>query len=137
MEEAKRTREVEGEQQGDDARFDTSLRPRSFDEVVGQKALLENLKVFVKAAGGRREPLDHVLFCGPPGLGKTSLAHVIANELGAQIHVTSGPALERKGDLAGILTNLAQDEGFFIDEVHRVNPAVAENLDAAMEGLSF
>src|SRR6266850_6439204 len=95
MQEAKRDREVEPEQLGDDARFDSSLRPRSFDEVVGQTALLENLKVFVKAAGARREPLDHVLFCGPPGLGKTSLAHVIANELGAQIHVTSGPAPAR------------------------------------------
>src|SRR3989475_5937946 len=137
MEEAKRRREVEGEQQGDDARFDTSLRPRSFDEVVGQKALLENLKVFVKAAGGRREPLDHVLFCGPPGLGKTSLAHVIANELGAQIHVTSGPALERKGDLAGILTNLADNDVLFIDEIHRMNPAIAENLYPAMETFTF
>src|SRR5712692_4712378 len=110
MQEAKRSREVEAEQQGDDARFVTSLGPRYFDEVVGQRALLDNLKVFVKAAGARREPLDHVLFCGPPGLGKTSLAHVIANEMGAQIHVTSGPALERKGDLAGILTNLAQGD---------------------------
>src|SRR2546427_3290956 len=137
MEEAKRRREVEGEQQGDDARFDTSLRPRSFDEVVGQKALLENLKVFGKAGGGRREPLDHVLFCGPPGLGKTSLAHVIANELGAQIHVTSGPALERKGDLAGILTNLAEGDVLFIDEIHRLNPAIEENLYPAMETYTF
>src|SRR5437879_13889735 len=113
MEEAKRKREVESEQQGDDARFDSSLRPRSFDEVVGQTALLDNLKVFVKAAGARHEPLDHVLFCGPPGLGKTSLAHVIANELGAQIHVTSGPALERKGDRADIITNLAEGDVHF------------------------
>ncbi|HMC33552.1 MAG TPA: AAA family ATPase, partial [Myxococcales bacterium] len=80
---------------GDDATFDLTLRPRDFDEVVGQRALIDNLKVFVKAAAGRKEPLDHVLFCGPPGLGKTSLAHVIAHELGSQIHVTSGPALER------------------------------------------
>jgi Holliday junction DNA helicase RuvB len=137
MEEAKRGREVEPEQLGDDARFDSSLRPRSFDEVVGQTALLENLKVFVKAAGARREPLDHVLFCGPPGLGKTSLAHVIANELGAQIHVTSGPALERKGDLAGILTNLAEGDVLFIDEIHRLNPAIEENLYPAMETYTF
>src|SRR2546430_7399549 len=137
MEEAKRKREVESEQQGDDARFDSSLRPRSFDEVVGQTALLDNLKVFVKAAGARGEPLDHVLFCGPPGLGKTSLAHVIANELGAQIHVTSGPALERKGDLAGILTNLADGDVLFIDEIHRLNPAIEENLDPAVETYTF
>src|SRR5712692_10614710 len=127
MQEAKRSREVEAEQQGDDARFDTSLRPRNFDEVVGQRALLDNLKVFVKAAGARREPLDHVLFCGPPGLAKTSLAHVIANEMGAQIHVTSGPALARKGDLAGILTNLAQAAVLSIDEI----------LGPAMETYTF
>jgi holliday junction DNA helicase RuvB len=137
MEETNRKREIEAEQQGDDARFDSSLRPRSFDEVVGQTALLDNLKVFVKAAGARREPLDHVLFCGPPGLGKTSLAHVIANELGAQIHVTSGPALERKGDLAGILTNLADGDVLFIDEIHRLNPAIEENLYPAMETYTF
>src|SRR2546423_1377085 len=137
MEEAKRGREVEPEQQGDDARFDSSLRPRSFDEVVGQTALLDNLKVFVKAAGPRGEPLAHVLFGGPPGVGKTSLAHVIANEMGSQIHVTSGPALERKGDLAGILTNLADGEVLFIDEIHRLNPAIEENLYPAMETYTF
>src|SRR3954469_15184310 len=122
---------------GDDAGFDLTLRPRNFEEVVGQRALIDNLKVFVKAAAARREPLDHVLFCGPPGLGKTSLAHVIANELGAQIHVTSGPALERKGDLAGILTNLAVNDVLFIDEIHRMNPAIEENLYPAMETFTF
>jgi Holliday junction DNA helicase RuvB len=122
---------------GDDARFDLTLRPRDFDEVVGQRALIDNLKVFVKAAAGRKEPLDHVLFCGPPGLGKTSLAHVIAHELSAQIHVTSGPALERKGDLAGILTNLAENDVLFIDEIHRMNPAIEENLYPAMESFTF
>jgi Holliday junction DNA helicase RuvB len=137
MQEAKRRSEVEPEQLGDDARFDSSLRPRNFDEVVGQGALLDNLKVFVKAARARHEPLDHVLFCGPPGLGKTSLAHVIANELGAQIHVTSGPALERKGDLAGILTNLGEGDVLFIDEIHRLNPAIEENLYPAMETYTF
>src|SRR2546428_1541138 len=121
----------------DDATFDLTLRPRNFDEVVGQRALIDNLKVFVKAAAGRKEPLDHVLFCGPPGLGKTSLAHVIAHELGSQIHVTSGPALERKGDLAGILTNLAENDVFFIDEIHRMNPAIEENLYPAMESFTF
>src|SRR5947207_12200684 len=83
---------------GEDARFDLTLRPRDFSEVVGQRALIDNLKVFVKAAAARKEPLDHVLFCGPPGLGKTSFAHVIAHELGSQIHVTSAPALARNGD---------------------------------------
>jgi Holliday junction DNA helicase RuvB len=122
---------------GDDARFDLTLRPRNFAEVVGQRALIDNLKVFVMAAAGRKEPLDHVLFCGPPGLGKTSLAHVIANELGSQIHVTSGPALERKGDLAGILTNLAENDVLFIDEIHRMNPAIEENLYPAMESFTF
>jgi holliday junction DNA helicase RuvB len=122
---------------GDDATFDLTLRPRDFDEVVGQRALIDNLRVFVKAAAGRKEPLDHVLFCGPPGLGKTSLAHVIAHELGAQIHVTSGPALERKGDLAGILTNLAENDVLFIDEIHRMNPAIEENLYPAMESFTF
>ena len=121
----------------DDARFDLTLRPRNFAEVVGQRALIENLKIFVKAAAARKEPLDHVLFCGPPGLGKTSLAHVIANELASQIHVTSGPALERKGDLAGILTNLAENDVLFIDEIHRMNPAIEENLYPAMESFTF
>src|SRR5437764_10281274 len=137
MQEAKLRREVEPQQLGDDARFDSSLRPRNFDEVVGQTALLDNLKVFVKAARARAEPLDHVLFCGPPGLGKTSLAHVIAVELGTQIHVTSGPALERKGDLAGILTTLADRDVLFIDEIHRLNAAIEENLYPAMESFNF
>src|SRR4030081_1402668 len=130
-------RQIASAAAGEDARFDLTLRPRNFAEVVGQRALIENLKVFVKAAGARREPLDHVLFCGPPGLGKTSLAHVIANELGAQIHVTSGPALERKGDLAGILTNLGEGDVLFIDEIHRLNPAIEENLYPAMETYTF
>src|SRR5438876_3062582 len=121
----------------DDVRFDLTLRPRDFSEVVGQRALIDNLRVFVKAAAARKEPLDHVLFCGPPGLGKTSFAHVIAHELGSQIHVTSGPALERKGDLAGILTNLAENDVLFIDEIHRMNPAIEENLYPAMESFTF
>ena len=136
-EEPQDDRTIASAAQSDDARFDLTLRPRNFAEVVGQRALIDNLKVFVKAAAARREPLDHVLFCGPPGLGKTSLAHVIANELGAQIHVTSGPALERKGDLAGILTNLAENDVLFIDEIHRMNPAIEENLYPAMESFTF
>ena len=130
-------RPLSAEPLGEDLRLDLTLRPRNFAEVVGQRALIDNLRVFVLAAAKRKEPLDHVLFCGPPGLGKTSLAHVIANELGAQIHVTSGPALERKGDLAGILTNLAENDVLFIDEIHRMNPAIEENLYPAMESFTF
>jgi len=130
-------RPVAPEPLGDDAGFDRALRPRNFAEVVGQRELLDNLRVFVQAARQRQEPLDHVLFCGPPGLGKTSLAHVIAHELGKRIHVTSGPALERKGDLAGILTTLEDRDVLFIDEIHRLNPAIEENLYPAMETFSF
>src|SRR3984893_10805170 len=130
-------RQIASAASGEDARFDLTLRPRNFAEVVGQRPLIANLKVFVKAAAARKEPLDHVLFCGPPALGKTSLAHVIAHELGSQIHVTSGPALERKGDLAGILTNLAVNDVLFIDEIHRMNPAIEENLYPAMESFTF
>jgi Holliday junction DNA helicase RuvB len=130
-------RPVTPDPQGDDAQFDRSLRPRSFDEYVGQPAVIDNLRVFVAAARRRREPLDHVLFCGPPGLGKTSLAYVIARELEAEVHVTSGPAIERKGDLAGILTNLKRGDVLFIDEIHRLNPAIEENLYPAMEDFAF
>jgi Holliday junction DNA helicase RuvB len=130
-------REMDAAPLGDDFRFDLALRPRTFAEVVGQRALVDNLRVFVQAAKARKEPLDHLLFCGPPGLGKTSLAHVIANEMASQIHVTSGPALERKGDLAGILTNLSDGDVLFIDEIHRLNPAIEENLYPAMETYTF
>ncbi len=122
---------------GDDANFDRSLRPRTFDEYIGQPALIDNLKVFVAAARRRNEPLDHVLFCGPPGLGKTSLAYVIGREMGADVQITSGPAIERKGDLAGILTNLKRGDVLFIDEIHRLNPAIEENLYPAMEDFTF
>ena len=117
----------------DEAATDLSLRPRGFDEFVGQHALKDNLRVFVEAGRRRQEPVDHLLFCGPPGLGKTSLAHIVATEMQAGIHVTSGPALERKGDLAGILTNLGPREVLFVDEIHRLNPAVEEVLYPAME----
>lgn len=130
-------RTVEPGELGDDSHFDRSLRPKTFDDYVGQRALIENLRVFVAAAKKRSEALDHVLFCGPPGLGKTSLAHVIARELGSELHVTSGPAIEKKGDLAGVLTNLQPNDVLFIDEIHRLNPAIEENLYPAMEDFTF
>src|SRR5450432_4002248 len=112
---------------------DAALRPRTFDEYVGQRALTDNLKVFVQAALRRKEALDHMLFAGPPGLGKTTLAHVIAQELGVRLHVSSGPAIDHKGVLAGLLTNLGAGNVLFIDEIHRLSPVVEENLYPAME----
>jgi holliday junction DNA helicase RuvB len=112
---------------------EVSLRPKRFDDYVGQRKVVEKLKVYVKAAKARGEGLDHCLFSGPPGLGKTSLAHIIATELGAGLHVTSGPALEKKGDLAGLLTNLGPRDVLFIDEIHRLNAAIEEYLYPAME----
>ena len=113
-----------------------SLRPRGFDELVGQTELVDNLRVFVAAAKARNEALDHVLLAGPPGLGKTTIAHIIARELGAELHVTSGPALERK-DLAGIVSHLQEGDVLFIDEIHRLPAVVEENLYPAMEDFKF
>ncbi len=112
---------------------DAALRPTSFAEYVGQRSLIDNLSVFVQAALKRGEALDHILFTGPPGLGKTTLAHVIARELGAELHVTSGPAITHKGELAALLTSLGEGDVLFIDEVHRLSPVVEENLYPAME----
>ena len=109
------------------------LRPRTLDEYIGQQKVKENLKVFIEAAKRRGDPLDHLLFYGPPGLGKTSLAHVIAHELGVQIKSTSGPVIERAGDLAGLLTSLEPRDVLFIDEIHRMNRVVEEVLYPAME----
>jgi len=116
-----------------EASLEERLRPRSLDEMIGQDRLRENLAVFIRAARERKEPLDHVLFHGPPGLGKTSLAHVVATEMGAELRVTSGPAVERPGDLAALLSNLEPGDVLFIDEIHRLSPAVEEILYPAME----
>lgn len=113
--------------------FEKALRPLSFDDFAGQEKVIENLKIFVEAARQRQEPLDHVLLHGPPGLGKTTLSHIISNELGAGIKVTSGPVLDKPSDLAGLLTNLEEHDVLFIDEIHRLNPVVEEYLYSAME----
>ncbi|MGB2958779.1 MAG: Holliday junction branch migration DNA helicase RuvB [Bacteroidota bacterium] len=116
-----------------EAEFDRALRPLSFADFQGQEKITQNLTVFITAARQRREPLDHVLLTGPPGLGKTTLAHIIANEMGSAIKATSGPVLDRPADLAGVLTNLQEGDVLFIDEIHRLNPAVEEYLYSAME----
>jgi Holliday junction DNA helicase RuvB len=125
--------ELSGLAAPDEAGFDEVLRPRSLAEMVGQERVRENLAVFIRAARERGEPLDHLLFHGPPGLGKTSLAHVVARELGAPLRVTSGPAIERAGDLAALLSNLERGDVLFIDEIHRLPAAVEEILYPAME----
>jgi len=126
-------RDVTPEPHEEDVYYDTSLRPKLLDESIGQEKIKENLRVFIQAAKERGEALDHVLFCGPPGLGKTTLAYIISEEMNANIKATSGPVIERPGDLAAILTNLQEHDVLFIDEVHRLNHVVEEILYPAME----
>ena len=134
-ESAPEVREV-AERTGERA-WQAALRPRSFEEYIGQKELIDNLRVSVQAARDNGWPLDHFLFAGPPGLGKTTLAHVIANELGVNLVVTSGPAIDHKGMLASLLTSLGERDALFIDEIHRLSPVVEENLYPAMEDFRF
>lgn len=116
-----------------DNQIENTLRPRWLDEYIGQKKVVDKLKIFIEAAKKRKEPLDHCLLNGPPGLGKTTLSYIIANEMGVNVKVTSGPAIERPGDLASILSNLNEDDVLFIDEIHRINRSVEEILYTAME----
>ena len=127
-------RPVDGAVRGDDAVFDRTLRPRTFADYIGQTKHKDNLRVFVEAARRREEPLDHLLLCGPPGLGKTTLAHILANEMGVQCVTTSGPVIEHKGALAAVLTTkLGKNDILFVDEIHRLNPIVEESLYPALD----
>ena len=128
---------ISGKPSSEDVPLDTSLRPRSLDDFIGQAGIKDNLNIAISAAKGRDEPLDHVLLYGPPGLGKTTMAYIIAAEMGVNIRVTSGPAVERTGDLAAILTNLRSQDILFIDEIHRLNRAVEEVLYPAMEDFAL
>ena len=119
--------------QNDDVDIENNLRPKFLSDYLGQEKAKEQLSIFIEAAKSRNEPLDHVLLYGPPGLGKTTLASIIASEMGVNLRITSGPAIERAGDLAAILTNLNENDVLFIDEIHRINRSVEEVLYPAME----
>jgi len=131
--EADAPRDVAPTERVNEKAWQAALRPRTFDDYVGQRELIDNLRISVKAAKQGGWPLDHFLFAGPPGLGKTTLAHVIATEMGVNLHVSSGPAIDHKGMLASLLTNLQEGDALFIDEIHRLSPVVEENLYPAME----
>jgi holliday junction DNA helicase RuvB len=137
IEVAEEPRELGAAEKTGERAWQAALRPRTFDEYIGQHDLVENLRVSVHAAKQGGWTLDHFLFAGPPGLGKTTLAHVIANELGVNLHVSSGPAIDHKGKLASLLTGLGERDALFIDEIHRLNPVVEENLYPAMEDFRF
>jgi holliday junction DNA helicase RuvB len=126
-------RELDPTAQGEDLGFERSLRPKTLDDYIGQTKHKDNLRVFVEASSRRGEPLDHLLLSGPPGLGKTTLAQILAHEMGVELHMTNGPVVEHKGALAGLLTKLARNDILFIDEIHRLNPIVEESLYPAME----
>jgi len=128
-----RNRIINTEVVEEDVHIETSLRPKLLDDYIGQEKAKENIKVFIQAAKFREEPLDHVLFYGPPGLGKTTLANIIGNEMGVNVKVTSGPAIEKPGDMAAILNNLNEGDILFIDEIHRLNRQVEEVMYPAME----
>ncbi|MFM8280855.1 MAG: Holliday junction branch migration DNA helicase RuvB [Bacteroidota bacterium] len=128
-----RQSDIVSSQRGHEEESDITLRPSSFDDFTGQAKIVDNLKVFIAAARNRGEALDHVLLTGPPGLGKTTLSHIIAHEMRAEIKTTSGPVLEKPGDLAGLLTNLKEGDILFIDEIHRLSPVIEEYLYSAME----
>src|SRR5256885_11456663 len=130
-------REVAPAEKGGEGAWQQELRPRTFGEYIGQRDLVDNLRKSVRAAKEQGWALDHFLFAGPPGLGKTTLAHVIANELGVNLHVSSGPAIDHKGMLASLLTSLGEGDALFIDEIHRLNPIVEETLYPAMEDFRF
>jgi Holliday junction DNA helicase RuvB len=129
-------RPLDGSAHGDDANFDRTLRPKTFADYIGQTKHKDNLRIFVEAAKRRGEPLDHILLCGPPGLGKTTLAHILAHEMGTQLVATSGPVIEHKGALAALLTTKVQkNDVLFVDEIHRLNPVVEESLYPALDDL--
>ncbi|AEF54804.1 Holliday junction branch migration DNA helicase RuvB [Marinomonas posidonica] len=124
---------ISAELKGNDRQVDRAIRPQALSEYIGQPVVREQMEIFIQAARQRNEPLDHTLVFGPPGLGKTTLAHIIGNEMGAEVRTTSGPVLERAGDLAALLTNLNEGDILFIDEIHRLSPAIEEVLYPAME----